>query len=375
MLEPARDQIEIFVDTLFRYAGSEGFVSLRAFFEQDDKPFRITPISLAGGLRFLIEAAEDDARRAANDPRPVVFCPPIAVFVRRDRAREIDIRHGLTLSVECDRQPSAALAKLGNLLGPPTITVASGGHWIDSGTGEVQDKLHLHWRLAAPTLGEEWRKLKEARDMATRLVGGDPSNKPIVHPIRWPGSWHRKAEPLLTRIVSKWPDVEIPLQEAHARLAAVVPPVPSNGTRGNASAPAEYKTLINGILTGETYHDAVIRLAAKLVSAGASQDAAAGIVCALMECSQAPRDARWQARYREIARATRTARVKYGGNRAQADRERPAWSAAGRAIRLFKADEAWRRFQHWIEQHAEVGIPPERAAFIFNAVAEKELAK
>jgi len=32
-LEPDRDQIEIFVDALFRHAGAEGFVSLRAFFE------------------------------------------------------------------------------------------------------------------------------------------------------------------------------------------------------------------------------------------------------------------------------------------------------------------------------------------------------
>jgi hypothetical protein len=375
MLEPDRGQIETFVEALFRHAGREGWVSLRAFYEDGSaKPFRITPTSLAGGFKFLIDAAEDDARRAASFPRPIVFCPPIAVFTNKDRAREIDIAQGLALSVECDRQPSAALAKLGNLLGPPTVTVASGGHWSDPETGEVQDKLHLHYRLAKPTIGDEWRKLKQARDMATRYVGGDPSNKTVIHPIRWPGSWHRKAKPRLCCIVSKWLDIEIDLDEAHARLAAVVPPIPSNG-RGNASAPAEYKALISGILTGETYHEAVIRLSAKLISAGASEDAAAGMVCALMECSQAPRDPRWHARYREIARATRGAKLKYGDNRTQIERERPAWSAAGRAIRLFKADEAWRRFQHWIEQHAEVGIAPERAAFIFNTVVERELGK
>jgi hypothetical protein len=64
--EPDRDQTEIFVEALFRYATPQGFVSLRAFTEDDDKkPFRITPTSLTGGLKFLIDAAMDDARRAA----------------------------------------------------------------------------------------------------------------------------------------------------------------------------------------------------------------------------------------------------------------------------------------------------------------------
>jgi hypothetical protein len=51
----------------------------------------------------------------------------------------------------------------------------------------------LHWRLTRPAQGQEQlAKLKQARDFAARLVGGDPSNKPVCHPIRWPGSWHRK---------------------------------------------------------------------------------------------------------------------------------------------------------------------------------------
>jgi hypothetical protein len=44
-MQPDRDQIEVFVDGLFRHAGSKGFVSLRAFYEDDSaKPFRITRI-------------------------------------------------------------------------------------------------------------------------------------------------------------------------------------------------------------------------------------------------------------------------------------------------------------------------------------------
>ncbi len=41
--------------------------------------------------------------------------------------------------------------------------------------------------------------LHEARRLATQLAGGDASNIPTVHPIRWPGSWHRKKTPKLAR--------------------------------------------------------------------------------------------------------------------------------------------------------------------------------
>src|SRR5262245_58140729 len=113
LLEPDREQIETFVNALFRYAGSEGYVSMRGFYETDSgKPFRITGVSLQGGLDFVVEFAEDDARRAAQFPKPVVFCPPIAVFASKERAREQDLLRGLVLSVECDQKAQAAREKL-----------------------------------------------------------------------------------------------------------------------------------------------------------------------------------------------------------------------------------------------------------------------
>jgi len=92
MLEPDRDQLEIFVDALFRRAGDKGFVAVRSFYEDADKPFRLSTAKLSGGLRFLIDVAEDDARRAAQNPAlPVVFCPPLAIFSNKDHAREQDL--------------------------------------------------------------------------------------------------------------------------------------------------------------------------------------------------------------------------------------------------------------------------------------------
>ena len=56
-LEPDRDQIEIFVNAIFRYA-KNGFVSLRAFYENEYKVFRISPVRvIADNLKFLCEAA------------------------------------------------------------------------------------------------------------------------------------------------------------------------------------------------------------------------------------------------------------------------------------------------------------------------------
>ena len=107
MLEPDRAELAIFIETLFRHADKRGFVSLRGFYENGGKkPFRITPTSLVGGLGFLTDAALDDARRAAQTPKPVVFAPPIAVFTNEERATEKDLLEGLTLVGRMRRAPA-----------------------------------------------------------------------------------------------------------------------------------------------------------------------------------------------------------------------------------------------------------------------------
>jgi hypothetical protein len=316
MLQPDRDQIEIFVDGLLRHAGSKGFVSLRGFHEGDaTKPFRITPAALSGGLPFLIEAAEDDANRAANHPKPVVFAPPIAVFADRERAREIDIVEGLALSVECDQHPHTARAKLEAILGPATIVVRSGGKWIDPETGEIHDKLHLHWRLRVPARGDDLPVLKRARDIAARLVGGDPSNKPVCHPIRWPGSWHRKGDPVLCEIDTAHPDCEIDLTTAIAALTAVAPaeqPQQKANGKDHSGEAADWASHVHNVISGDSYHGPLTSLAAKMLAAGMSDGAAVNLLRGIMENSTAPRDERWNGRFADIPRAVSTAREKLG---------------------------------------------------------------
>jgi len=311
-LEPDRDQIGTFVDAIFRHAGPRGFVSIRSFLEEEDKPFRINATSLAGGLPFLIDVAEDDARRAAQNPKPVVFCPPLAVFVDKDHAREQDLVAGLALSVECDQHPQEARTRLEELLGPATIVVRSGGRW-GNGSGS-EDKLHLHWRLAQPAQGEDLAKLKQARDLAARIVGGDPSNKPVCHPIRWPGSWHRKAEPRLCDIDTIYPNAEIDLDDALDVLIKAAPKVaePSMPGAADTSVQEGWPKLVGDIISGASYHASLVSLAARLVGSGMHDGTTVKLLRGMMEASTAAHDAtRWKSRFDSIPRIVTSAREKY----------------------------------------------------------------
>ena len=306
MLEPDRGQIEIFVDAIFRHAQA-GVVSLRAFFEGSNDVFRKTPIRIiSNNLKFLCDAVEDDARRAAQNPKPVVFCPPLATFGNDNGAAERDISEGFTVTVECDERPEAARVTLEAILGPATTVIRSGGVWND-GNGGIQDKLHLHWRIAKPARGrDDLVKLKRVREICARLVGADPTSIPICHPIRWPGSWHRKNQPRLTEIVTCNSDVEIELADALAKLEPLVP-APERTNNRAALPGGEWDTLNRNVFLGKDLHATIARLAMKMLRGGTPEPIAVQMLRGLMDASQAPRDNRWQSRYADIPRAVSTA--------------------------------------------------------------------
>ena len=157
-----------------------------------------------------------------------------------------DLAEGLVLSTECDKAAAAARTKLEALLGPATVVAASGGESMDPVTGEVEPKLHIHHRLKVPTRSkDEHLMLKEARRLAAMLVGADKSNVPLCHPIRWPGSLHRKKEPKLCRIIACNPDAEIDLAWALERLREAVEAegftiVGSSAKSNGSKAPTNY---------------------------------------------------------------------------------------------------------------------------------------
>jgi hypothetical protein len=212
--------IRFFVDSLFRYADDGTFVTLRAFDQLDGTkpPFAIRSVKLngLGSHQDLVDTAARLAQRCANNATPIVFAPPIASFSNPNRARAIDLANGLALSVEIDDvDPDDARARLEGILGPPTVVVASGSDWSDRTTGEIKPKIHIHWRLNEPTRTlQDHNRLREARDLATSLIGGDPTAKAIVHPLRWPGSWNLKRQPRLASIVKLNANAEIDLGEA-----------------------------------------------------------------------------------------------------------------------------------------------------------------
>lgn len=323
-----QEQIGAFADALFRYAEPGSFVSLRAFFDDGSERFDITPHRLTGDPDELTRAAVPIVNRAACETRPVVFCPPIATF-QSWQADEASLVNGLALSVECDKLPAAARCKLEALLGPATVVVASGGEWTDPATGEVQDKLHLHWRLNEPTRAKaDHDLLKEARTWATMLVGGDNSNKPVVHPIRWPGSWHRKGKPRLTRIEALRADQELDLQTALERLkdaadaAGLSIKLETGAAAANASSEErDTAELVRQVLSGNDYHTPLATLAMRYLKGGMPDAQTVITLRGIMQAVPEPqRDmkegttqpGRWQARYDDIPRAVSTARAKLG---------------------------------------------------------------
>lgn len=353
-LQADRDQISRFFDALFRYADEATFVSFRAFYDDANEVFAIKALGVSAGMEATVVAAVEAASRAARADRPVVFAPPIATFSNDRGAAERDLANGLSLSVECDRDASAARGTLEGLLGPATVVVASGGEWINPESGECEPKLHLHWRLTEPTREmDRHHALKRCRALAMRLIGSDPTSNPVVHPMRWPGSWHRKGKPRLARIVDLT-DHEIDLDEASECLLEALKATgqEDDGTaaprqedqQSETGEPRDTANLVTAILTGADYHAPATALAMRYLKGGMPD---AQIVLTLRGIFQAvpaatrdlkdgvTHEGRWQARYDDIPRTVQTARAKIDEATAQA---RHADQFSADAIQKFRLD-------------------------------------
>ena len=190
-------------------------LALRSRWKQGQKALFVYPIGLATTTSSTLSSStpagplNGTTRRLLSAGRDVSD---------HKNAKTENLCEGVALSVECDQRPLKARQTLEDILGPATVVVEGGGEWTNPETGEIEPKVHLHWRLRKPTSTKaEHDLLREARELATKLVGGDATNISIVHPIRWPGSWHRKGTPRLAKIVAS-SDNEIDLAEAVERL-------------------------------------------------------------------------------------------------------------------------------------------------------------
>lgn len=198
---PAADRgaIQTYLDAVFKRC-PPGWLAIRAFDQHD----RSLPPAIAKGFRFdpaqintLANAIGAEADHAAGLARATCFAPPPAIFDTKDNARGDNILAAPAIVVDLDGgDPARGLDLLEGILGPATIVLFSGGV-----TERGNPKLHSYWRLAKPADREEaLGPLRRARWIAAALADGDATAASPVHPMRWPGSIHRKAAPKLATI-------------------------------------------------------------------------------------------------------------------------------------------------------------------------------
>ena len=244
-LLPDKAVLATFAEAMFRHADPDTYIVMKAFDGSD------APVFPADGIKVshskLADFAYNRSRQTMQWPRPAAFCPPVATFRQtftekgKWSATADDIANGVAISVDADQSPMAGRETLIGLLGQPTLITASGGLWGNPETGEVEEKVHLHWRLKDATrTPEDHALLYEARWLACMLIDGDISLVPLSHPLRWPGSVHNKAEPRLSSIISQTEN-EVDLVEALTVLRTAWDGLPFNAPRGAAAGSANYE--------------------------------------------------------------------------------------------------------------------------------------
>ena len=84
-----------------------------------------------------------------------------------------------------------------------------------------------------------------------------------------------------------------------------------NGADTGSHDRADWAALIGNILAGRDLHDSTVSLAGAYIASGMDERSATRAIEALFLTSHTPRDERWSARVKDIARAVRTAHGKF----------------------------------------------------------------
>jgi hypothetical protein len=207
------DHLSTFLDAVFRNCTSDGGVHLYAF-KHDDSRKASENLRVARTDLTTMRAMIDRVARARNPSQ--VFSPPVCLFGPSPRTVTTNVLEAPVIALELDDHPGESRALAEAVLGPATLVIKSGGV-----TPDGEDKLHLYWRLTQPArTSDEQATLRAVRMQLIALTGGDSTGGPIVHPMRWPGSWHTKGEPRLC-VIAEHTDREISLQEAVDAMALV----------------------------------------------------------------------------------------------------------------------------------------------------------
>ena len=127
-------------------------MSLRAFRDndrRDEKPILIEAIRLDDPDFAAIVL--ERARQAAAWDDPAVYCPPVATFKTPRNAKTDNLREGVDLSTSAIRvrRQHAQRSKPCSGRRPASSRAVANGRTRQ--TGEIEPKVHLHWRLKKPT--------------------------------------------------------------------------------------------------------------------------------------------------------------------------------------------------------------------------------
>lgn len=213
-------QITAFIDMLFRHVDwSDEVVSLLGIGEKG---------TAAEGVfrdRQFVGGADAEARVAAHAERwgshgHATFIVPAVVRPGAVIARDVTLDKIAALTAivldldsgDIDDKVHHAVAALG----PPSMTVASGG---ETDTGMV--KQHLYWLLSEPS--EEVDRVAALRKLLAAKCGGDQSFGRATQVIRVPGTVHAKnGVAKLCRIIEQ-NDTELHLDDAAEAIEAMLP--------------------------------------------------------------------------------------------------------------------------------------------------------
>ena len=166
-------------------------------------------------IRIAEKIATDVARRPYEES--AVFAPPPCVFTEKTKATEANVAFCPAIAVDLDVRPSESLVLLEQVLGTPTLIVASEVYGRRR-KATMEPKLHLYWRLRAPAVSREDLALSSQAYPCWSLAPcrwRRDCRLSVVHPLRWPGSWHTKSQPAqLCRIVGGDKTCEVDLSSA-----------------------------------------------------------------------------------------------------------------------------------------------------------------
>ena len=313
------DDFAAAINHIYGGAPLEGYIPLFAMRDEGDGyRFPIKWFDSRDGLASVILYAQQLAAQLAAEEQGgqdaplshVAICGCTFGDLKNEKgsrtASETNIIQCRAVCIDHDLNPYASVAKLRDMVAPTFSTHSGGFHG-------VLQKRHDWIVFDAPlTAKDAHAKLKDAVRRVIKWCGaGDAALSNLVHPLRCPGSLHRKPstgfKPSASMIVEDG-KARCSVDELTKSIDRVAPP--EKQRRKSAREKEDGRiTWRENIRNGEQLHDSLNRLAMSLVADGRSYAEIEVELESLMYDSirQQTDHASWQERFNDIPRIVETA--------------------------------------------------------------------